>query len=231
MVNDLSKKAPRHVGIIMDGNGRWAALRGQKRSFGHRAGVKAIEEVAETLFGCGVEYISLYAFSSENFSRPKEEIDYLFNMLKDGITRYGENCLKKKVRLLVSGDLSSFDQELRDLINSFIQKTSKFSSPVMNICLNYGARQELCRAFNLIAKTNEKTIDENTVSKYLYADLPDLDLVIRSGGEQRLSNFMLWQASYAELYFTDLLWPDFNKEATLNALDWYYARKRRFGKI
>ena len=101
----------------------------------------------------------------------------------------------------------------------------------MNICLNYGARQELCRAFNLIAKTNEKTIDENTVSKYLYADLPDLDLVIRSGGEQRLSNFMLWQASYAELYFTDLLWPDFNKEATLNALDWYYARKRRFGKI
>lgn len=231
MAKYIFDKVPRHVGIIMDGNGRWASLRGHKRSYGHKAGAKAIKNVAKTLFDCGVEFLSLYAFSSENFNRPKEEVDYLFNMLKEGIARYGDQCLQQKVRLTISGDLSPFTSELQELIASYVEKTHVYSSPVMNICLNYGAKQELCRAFNLMMQNGVSNIGEDTVEKYLYNELPPLDLVIRPGGEQRLSNFMLWQASYAELYFTDLLWPDFNKEETIKALEWYSQRKRRFGKI
>ena len=231
MANIAFDKVPRHVGIIMDGNGRWATLHKHKRSFGHKRGARAIKDVAKTLFDNGVEFLSLYAFSTENFNRPKKEQDYLFRLLKEGIKRYGEDCLKQKVRLVISGDLDVFDNDLKELICSYVEKTQVYTSPVMNICLSYGARQELCRAFNLMIKDNVSVCDEQTVEKYLFNNLPPLDLVIRSGGEQRLSNFMLWQASYAELYFTDLLWPEFGKEETLNALNWFASRKRRFGKV
>ena len=228
---DNSRAIPTHVGIIMDGNGRWATLRGHNRSFGHKQGAKTIKKVIETLYASGVEFVSLYAFSTENFARPKEEVDFLFDLLKDGIKDYGEQCLKKRVKLVVSGDLSVLDDNLIKVIQDYTKKTEVFSSPVLNICLNYGARQELCRAFNLMQENNERLITPQTVEKYLYNDLPPVDLMIRSGGEKRLSNFMLWQCAYAELYFTDTLWPDFTKEDCLTALDWFASRKRRFGKV
>ncbi len=223
---------PRHVGIIMDGNGRWAEKRGKKRSYGHEAGAKIIEQVADTLFSHGVQAISLYAFSTENFSRPKEEVDYLMKLLGRGIKRYADYSKSKNVRFMVSGDISALDKKLQSEI---IKQTAVFSSenaPVLNILLNYGGRSELCRAFNLMAKDGIKIADEKTLEQYLYTTtLPPLDLIIRTGGEKRLSNFLLWQAAYAELYFTDVLWPDFSKEEAEKSLEWFSHRSRRFGNV
>ncbi len=230
----IIKNIPRHVGVIMDGNGRWATALGQKRSYGHKEGAKTVVEVVKTFVKKGVEFVSLYAFSTENFSRPKEEVDFLFETLKKGIAKYGEECLKLNARLIVSGDLSVLDGDLQKVIEEYSLKTQVNKSPVLNICLNYGARQELCRAFNQMIEKGETNATPEVVEKYLYgadSQLPSLDLVIRTGGEKRLSNFMLWQASYAELYFTDVLWPDFSKEECLKALEWFSSRKRRFGKI
>ena len=232
MANKLSfEKLPNHVGIIMDGNGRWATFRGHKRSFGHKAGAKRVVEVVKTFFDCGVNYLSLYAFSTENFSRPKQEVECLFSTLKKGLKRYGEECIKYKARFTVSGDISVLDNELQAVINEYVCKTQEFSAPVLNICLNYGARQELCRAFNLMSESAVDIASPEIIENYLYGNLPALDLIIRTGGEQRLSNFMLWHACYAELYFTDILWPDFTKEECLNALKCFSTRKRRFGNV
>lgn len=223
---------PRHVGIIMDGNGRWAEKRGKKRSYGHEAGAKIIEQVADTLFSHGVQAISLYAFSTENFSRPKEEVDYLMKLLGRGIKRYAEYSKSKNVRFMVSGDISALDKKLQSEILKQTAVSSSEDAPVLNILLNYGGRSELCRAFNLMAKDGIKIADEETLEQYLYtATLPPLDLIIRTGGEKRLSNFLLWQAAYAELYFTDVLWPDFSKEEAEKALEWFSHRSRRFGNV
>lgn len=223
---------PRHVGIIMDGNGRWAEKRGKKRSYGHEAGANVIEQVADTLFSHGVQAISLYAFSTENFSRPKEEVDYLMKLLGRGIKRYADYSKSKNVRFMVSGDISALDKKLRSEIIKQTAISSNEDAPVLNILLNYGGRSELCRAFNLMVKDEVKVADEKTLEQYLYtATLPPLDLIIRTGGEKRLSNFLLWQAAYAELYFTDILWPDFSKEEAEKALEWFSHRSRRFGNV
>ncbi len=222
---------PTHVGIIMDGNGRWAEKHGRNRSYGHKVGANLIEKVCKTMFANGVEYLSLYAFSTENFARPKEEVDYLMNLLKTGIKKYGKACFENKIKLTVSGDLSVLSEELQATISTYTKKTSMFEKPVMNICLNYGARQELCHAFNHIIESGISRVTQQDIDNAMYTKLPPLDLIIRTGGEKRLSNFMLWQAVYAELYFTDLLWPDFTQEECLKALDWFSSRKRRFGKV
>lgn len=223
---------PAHVGIIMDGNGRWAQARNKDRSFGHRQGAKIIEEVALYLFDQGVKYLSLYAFSAENFNRPQREVDELFNILDRGIKQYGELAVKKNIRLLVSGDLDKIPSSLRKRVVYYTNLTSNVQYPVLNICLNYGARQELCRAFSLMQSEGVSSPDQQTIEKYLYtSELPDVDLIIRTGGEYRLSNFLLWQSAYAELYFTPCLWPDFNKEETAKALEEFSRRNRRFGKI
>ena len=223
---------PTHVGIIMDGNGRWATARNKDRSYGHKQGAKTIKDVALSIFDAGVKYLSLYAFSTENFKRPKKEVDELFSILNKGIAEYGELALKQGIKLTVSGDISTLDDQLQNKILEFEQKTAKFNQPVLNICLNYGAKQELCRAFSLMAKQGIVNPDEKTVDKFLFKpELPPVDLVIRTGGEHRLSNFLLWQSAYAEIYFCDLLWPDFNKEEAVNALLWYQSRNRRFGNV
>lgn len=223
---------PRHLGIIMDGNGRWAEKRGKKRSYGHEAGAKIIEQVADTLFSHGVQAISLYAFSTENFSRPKEEVDYLMKLLGRGIKRYADYSKSKNVRFMVSGDISALDKKLQSEIIKQTATSASKDAPVLNILLNYGGRSELCRAFNLMAEDGVKIADEKTLEQYLYtATLPPLDLIIRTGGEKRLSNFLLWQAAYAELYFTDTLWPDFSKEEAEKALEWFSHRSRRFGNV
>lgn len=215
----------------MDGNGRWATARGLKRSKGHEAGAKNIEPIADALFAKGVNVVSLYAFSIENFSRDEKEVKELMSILKRGIKRYGDYSSKKGVRLVVSGDLSLLDGELVDEIRAQVEKTRSFVGGTLNICIAYGGRQELCRAFSLMSQDGVTDVTPSTVERYLYTDgLEPLDLIIRTGGEYRLSNFLLWQAAYAELYFTSVLWPDFTCEEVERALDDFSKRVRRFGK-
>ena len=223
-------KIPRHVGIIMDGNGRWATARGKKRAYGHEAGAKNIETVVDCLFEKGVENVSLYAFSTENFSRTKDEVDELMSLLKKGLKKYGNYAVNKKVRLIVSGDMSLLNADLNREIAKEVQKTAKFSGRTLNICIAYGGRQEICRAAETLRKKGEP-ITVEALEKQLYtADLQPLDFIIRTGGEYRLSNFLLWQSAYAELYFTPVLWPDFNQEEVERALSAFSSRSRRFGK-
>lgn len=223
---------PEHVGIIMDGNGRWAKNRGKKRSDGHKQGVKILDYIVKEFFQAGVNALSLFAFSTENFNRPKEEVDNLMDLLQKGVKKFGGIALKNKVRLKISGDLSLLPTELQAVCNKEVENTKQFDSPVLNICIGYSGQSELCNAFNRMMEAGEKNADKITVEKYLYTnDMPPLDLVIRTGGERRISNFMLWQAAYAELYFTDVLWPDFSKEDIYDALDWFAKRSRRFGKV
>ena len=221
---------PRHVGIIMDGNGRWATARGKKRSYGHEVGAENIGKVVDRLFEKGVEVVSLYAFSTENFSRSKEEVGDLMSLLKKGIKKYGDYGESKKIRLIVSGDMSLLSSDLNRAIREQVEKTAKYSERTLNICIAYGGRQELCRAFSAIRDGGEDITPE-TIENHLYTvGLAPLDFVIRTGGEYRLSNFLLWQSAYAELYFTPVLWPDFNVEEVDRALDDYSSRTRRFGK-
>lgn len=223
-------KIPRHVGIIMDGNGRWATARGKKRAYGHEAGAKNIETVVDCLFEKGVENVSLYAFSTENFSRTKDEVDELMSLLKKGLKKYGNYAVNKKARLIVSGDMSLLNADLSREIAKEVQKTAKFSGRTLNICIAYGGRQEICLAAETLRKKGEP-ITAEALEKQLYtADLQPLDFIIRTGGEYRLSNFLLWQSAYAELYFTPVLWPDFNSEEVERALSAFSSRSRRFGK-
>ena len=223
-------KMPRHVGIIMDGNGRWATARGKKRAYGHEAGAKNIETVVDCLFEKGVENVSLYAFSTENFSRTKDEVDELMSLLKKGLKKYGNYAVNKKARLIVSGDMSLLNADLSREIAKEVQKTAKFSGRTLNICIAYGGRQEICLAAETLRKKGEP-ITAEALEKQLYtADLYPLDFIIRTGGEYRLSNFLLWQSAYAELYFTPVLWPDFNQEEVERALSAFLSRSRRFGK-
>ena len=227
---DKEKKL-RHVGFIMDGNGRWAKERNKPRTFGHKKGADTIIDVLEECFSNGVEVVSLYAFSTENWSRPKEEVDTIFDLLGTFLKKYSKKLFEKKARLVISGDLTPVSKELRERSEKLMADTAHFTEHVLNIALNYGSKTELVRAFNLL-KGKEGEITEEDVSKALYtADLPDIDLVVRTSGEMRLSNFFLWQCAYAEFYFTDVLWPDFNKEQTKKAIEWFYGRKRRFGGI
>lgn len=223
-------KIPRHVGIIMDGNGRWATERGKKRAYGHEAGAKNIENVVDCLFEKGVENVSLYAFSTENFSRTKDEVDELMSLLKKGLKKYGNYAVNKKIRLIVSGDMSLLNADLSKEIAKEVQKTAKFGNRTLNICIAYGGRQEICRAAETLRQKGEP-ITAEALEKQLYtADLQPLDFIIRTGGEYRLSNFLLWQSAYAELYFTPVLWPDFNQEEVERALSAFSSRSRRFGK-
>ena len=225
------EKKLRHVGFIMDGNGRWAKQRQKPRTFGHKKGADAIVGVLEECFNNGVEVVSLYAFSTENWSRPKEEIDAIFDLLDRFLKKYSKKLFEKKARLIISGDLSPVSEELRKRCEDLMQETAHFSEHVLNIALNYGSRTELVRAFNTL-KDSEGEITEEDVSRALYTkDLPDIDLVVRTSGEKRLSNCFLWQCAYAEFYFTDVLWPDFDKNETKKAIEWFYGRKRRFGGI
>ena len=225
------EKKLRHVGFIMDGNGRWAKQRQKPRTFGHKKGADTIVDVLEECFNNGVEVVSLYAFSTENWSRPKEEIDAIFDLLDKFLKKYSKKLLEKKARLIISGDLSPVSEELRERCEKLMADTAHCTDHVLNIALNYGSRVELVRAFNLL-KEKDGIVTEEDVSKALYTSgLPDIDLVVRTSGEMRLSNFFLWQCAYAEFYFTDVLWPDFNKEQTKKAIEWFYGRKRRFGGI
>lgn len=224
-------KIPSHVGIIMDGNGRWANARGKKRSYGHNAGSANVDRIVTHAFDSGVKVLSLYAFSSENWARPKEEVDELMRLLKVYFKKFIKKVLKNNVRLFVMGELDRLSPELKELIEKDMKETEKYTERVLNIGINYGGRGEIVRAVKkLIA--DGKDITEQGISENLYtAEFGEPDLIIRTGGELRLSNFMLYQGAYSELYFTDVLWPDFDEKEFDKAIESFSARKRRFGKV
>lgn len=226
------KVIPRHVGIIMDGNGRWAEKRGKKRSYGHKKGAEVIEEVVTECFEKGVEVVSLYAFSTENWLRPKEEIDAIFGLLGVLLKNKLSKLVKQKVKLVISGDVDPIPEKLKKDCLAAVEKTKDFTEKTLNVALNYGSRTEIVRAVNLAVKRGVTEFSEADIASGLYTSgMPDIDLVIRTSGEMRLSNFFLWQCAYAEFYFTDVLWPDFRADEADKALEWFSHRKRRFGGI
>src|SRR5579875_1167127 len=231
-------RMPRHVAIIMDGNGRWAEVRGLTRLEGHRQGREAIRRTLEAARECGVEILTLYAFSTENWRRPLEEVEALMELLIDALQVEADGLYRNGVRLRVSGMIDEMPDDVRTALRRVIALTEGNASLTLNLALNYGGRRELTEAARRLAEAvaagrlSPDEIDEDTLARYLFApDLPDPDLLIRTGGEQRLSNFLLWQLAYAELYFTDVRWPDFGKLDFFAAIQAFPARARRFGGV
>ena len=225
-------KLPQHVGIIMDGNGRWAKKRGLPRFFGHRAGVNTVKKIVETAAKIGIKCLSLYAFSTENWRRPKNEIQILFNLLQQFIKKEEKNLIKNNIKLFISGDISKIDKKTAEAVQNLISKLKNNTGLIVNLCLNYGGRQEIVSAVNKIISSGIKSVDEKKFEEFLYTkDLPELDLLIRTSGELRISNFMLWQVAYAELYFTKTLWPDFTPKEFVLAIKEFQLRERRFGAV
>lgn len=223
---------PKHVGFIMDGNGRWAKLRGKPRSFGHIKGSDNVEKVVTGCFERGVYAVTLYAFSTENRSRPKEEVDKILSLLEKFLRKYIKTLVKNEVKLVFSGDLSVLPKSLKNLAEEKTQQTENFTKNVLNIALNYGSRAEIIRACNALIKSGKSEVTEKDFENELYTKfLPEIDLIVRTGGEKRLSNFFMYQAAYAELYFTDVYWPDFKEEELDKALLWFSKRQRRFGNV
>lgn len=225
---------PRHVAIIMDGNGRWAEQRGLPRMEGHRAGVKNIRPIVRYLSNHGVEYTTLYAFSTENWSRPEDEVNSLFHLLEGIIGKEARELHKKGVRIRHIGQLDGLSPELQKSINRAVRLTAKNKGMTLGVALNYGGREEILNAVRNIIKRKvpPEAIDEKSFRDYLYSDdLPDVDLVIRTGGEIRTSNFLIWQSAYSEYYFTRVLWPDFNEEKLEKALLAFSRRQRRYGGL
>lgn len=229
---DNNKILPKHVAIIMDGNGRWAKKRGLPRSYGHKVGTENVRKIVKYCSKRGIEYLTVYAFSTENFKRPQDEVGTLMKLLVEYFNKETEELRQNGVRLNVIGDISAFAPAVQKAINNGIEKTKDCSDLVFSIALAYGSRAEIVRAVKMIKENGVEDITEETISKYLYTfDMPDPDLIIRTSGEQRLSNFLLYQAAYSEFYFTDCLWPDFNEKEFDRALEEYSKRNRRFGGV
>lgn len=225
---------PRHVAIILDGNGRWAKKRNLPRLMGHRAGADNIRSVAKIFANCGVKYLTLYAFSTENWNRPKAEVAGLLNLLARRIGREAQVCHQENMRLIYLGRMNKLSQKLREKVEAAIELTKDNTGLTICLAFDYGGRDEIVRAVRRIigADVSSDKVDEFVFSQYLYTSgIPNPDLVIRTGGETRLSNFLLWQTAYSELYFTPVLWPDFGQEDIEEALSEYKRRERRFGSV
>jgi undecaprenyl diphosphate synthase len=231
---DMEKIAalPRHVAIILDGNGRWAEKRSLPRLDGHRAGVRNIRRILECLGKHGVEYVTLYAFSTENWNRPADEVNGIFDILMEVVRRETRELHKNGVRIRHIGRFHELPENVQKSIKKAVKLTENNQGMKLNVALNYGGRAEILDAVSRITtdKISPRDINEQLFSKYLYTtDLPDVDLIIRTSGEMRLSNFLIWQSAYSEYYFTPVLWPDFNEEELEKALLAYSQRQRRFG--
>ncbi len=230
-------RLPRHVAIIMDGNGRWAQRKRQPRLFGHKAGAESVREIVETCRKIGIEYLTLYAFSSENWRRPVQEVTGLMSILKKYLEAELPRMLKNDIRLMSIGDRQRLPEAVRATLEQSIKETAGNTKLTLNLALSYGSRDEIVRAVRTISSrcvlgdmSPEQITDQSITENLDTSPLPDPDLMIRTGGEARLSNFLLWQLSYAEIYFTEIMWPDFRKEAFLQALSEYQSRERRFGR-
>ena len=234
----ISENLPEHIAIIMDGNGRWAHKRGLPRSFGHRQGAEALRRIVKAAGDLGVKYLTVYAFSTENWSRPEDEITALMGLISEYISKYGEMFVKNNIRVRVIGDTEKLDANASVKVSELISKTEANTGLNFTIAWNYGGRSEIIRAVKKIAFACKESgldiqaVDEKVFSDNLYtAGTPDPDLLIRTSGEMRISNFLLWQAAYSEFFITDTLWPDFKKKDLLEAIESYSKRQRRFGGV
>ena len=220
-----------HVAIIMDGNGRWGLKKFNSRKFGHKKGIKSVEKIIEASIKKNIKYLTLYTFSTENWKRPKYEINFLFSLLEDYLKKNLNVLLKNNIKFKVLGDLNKFPKNLKNSINNAIKLTSKNSKLQINLALNYGSKDEILRSLKLVTK-KKLQINIKNIEKYLYtSNMPDPDILIRTGNTNRLSNFLLWQLSYSEIFFVKKLWPDFNKKDFNKILFKFKKIKRNYGKI
>ena len=229
-------KLPKHIAIIMDGNGRWAEKRLLNRIAGHQVGIKRAKEAIRCCTELGIQALTLYAFSTENWSRPKREIKTLMNLMKRFLRAEGKNLVKNNIRLNIVGNIEDLPNDVSEVLKEFILKTRNNTGMILNAALSYSGRNEIIRAVKKIVgdvkkgKLTKEQINEETFSRYLFTSgVPDPDLLIRTSGEFRISNFLIWQMAYTELYVTDILWPDFKKKDLINAIINYQQRERRYG--
>lgn len=231
-------KIPRHLAVILDGNGRWAKAKGLPRNMGHVEGAKTVEKMCEIAWNKGIEYFTVYAFSTENWSRPKEEVSLLMKLLRDYMVNCVKRSMKNNMKVRVIGDKSKLDEDIQASIANLEEKTKDNTGLKFTIAINYGSRDEIRRAVKSIAEdVKNGTVDPDDVNEELIssrldtAGYPDPDLLVRTSGEQRISNYLLWQIAYSEFYFAECNWPDFNEKELDKALEAYNRRDRRFGKI
>ena len=236
--NNIKPEAlPKHLAIIMDGNGRWAKKQGLLRTIGHESGAKAVRETVETCARLGIKNLTLFAFSTENWSRPKLEVDTLMKLLSKALKKELKTLTKNDIRLNTIGNIESLPKSIVKSLTEVTESTKENQRMTLTLALNYGSKEEITRATKLIANKVKDNIiliddiDESVINNHLYThNLPDVDLVIRTSGEQRISNFLLWQIAYAEFYFTETLWPDFTADDLMQAIQSFQNRERRFGK-
>ena len=222
---------PRHIGFIMDGNGRWAKKRGMPREYGHRFGAETFRKIMEYCGDIDIEAVTFYVFSTENWKRPKKEVDSIMRLLDKYLDECEEKVMKNNVRFVFLGDKAVFSEELRAKMID-IEEKSQNNKSIINLALNYGGRDEIAMAVNKLIGEGKTHISEADISEALYTSAsPELDLIVRTGGDMRISNFLLWQSAYAELYFTDTLWPDFSTADVDAAINNFMSRKRRFGGV
>ncbi len=224
-------KIPRHIAIIMDGNGRWAKKRFLPRTAGHKVGLDTFVDTVDSCSDLGIEYLTVYAFSSENWNRAPEEVSALMELMSRGIVKYEPEMVRKNIRLKLLGDIDRFEPKYRQALRSVEERLATNTGMTLCICLSYGGRQELVNAVNRLLKEGKTEVTAEDIERNLYsAGVPDPDLVVRTSGEYRISNFLLWQSAYSEYYFTDVYWPDFDKKELLKAIESFSKRERRFGR-
>jgi undecaprenyl diphosphate synthase len=227
------KDIPKHIAVIMDGNGRWAKKQQMPRSFGHEMGLKSLNRLIKYCVEFGIKNLTVYAFSTENWKRPKSEVLNLIKLFEKSVDDYQDSLLKNNIRFNLFGDITRFSKSLQNKINSLTKLTKNNHLLTFNLAANYGSRAEIINAVNELIKTKSKLkVTEKTFADYLYSKgSGDVDLIIRTGGQKRMSNFMLWQASYAEIFFSNKLWPDFEKKDFLRSLSFFADQKRNYGKV
>lgn len=229
---------PQHVAIILDGNGRWAKAKGMPRNYGHAQGSKNVEKICEEAWRMGIKYLTVYAFSTENWNRPKEEVNALMKLLRNYMKTCLKTAAKNDMKVRVIGDITKLDEDIQKRILELEEATKNNGGLNFQIAINYGSRDEITRAVRTLAedvkegKLMPEEVNEACIERYLDThDIPDPDLLIRTSGEQRLSNYLLWQLAYTEFYFTDVYWPDFNREELIKACEKYNKRERRYGGV
>ena len=231
-------KVPNHIAIILDGNGRWAKAKGMPRGYGHIKGCANLESICDDIKDLGVKYLTVYAFSTENWKRSREEVEGLMKLFRSYLKKCMKSAENTHMRVTIIGDPTAFDQDIKDKIRKLEEFSKDYDELYFQIALNYGSRDEITRGMRKLAqdaadgRLNPQEITEDTISGYLdTAGVPDPDLLIRTSGEQRLSNFLMWQLAYTEFYFTDVAWPDFHKEDLIRAIEKYNGRDRRYGGV
>lgn len=226
------QKIPKHIGIIMDGNGRWAVKRGFIRSVGHKYGYAKMLTAIQRCSEYGIKVCSIYAFSTENWNRPKQEVDEIFRIIRENMERDTPKFMEWNIKVVTMGDITKFPDDLQSKLTDVIKETKNNTGTILNLCVNYGGRADIVQAVNKILKSKAKQVTEQNFGDYLYgADLPPPDLIVRTSGEQRVSNFMLWQMAYSEFLFIKQLWPDITPKTIDKCLLAFQNRKRRFGKL